>query len=145
MRPGERDRSHESTARRRVGRRRYAADRQLIAVGHEVVGISRSQATAQRMRTAGAEAVVADVLDHESLLAAVLGVRADAVMQQFTALGTTKMRQEFTAWRGTWYPTRPGPAAAVTVAPRNEIPQDRQPRVLIPLLGRYGEAGYRGA
>jgi nucleoside-diphosphate-sugar epimerase len=67
--------------------------RQLIAAGHEVVGITRSQANAARLRTAGAEAVVADVLDRENLLTAVRGVRADAVMHQLTALGTTKMRE----------------------------------------------------
>jgi len=67
--------------------------RQLIAAGHEVVGITRSQANAERLRTAGAEAVVADAMDRENLLAAVRDVRADAVMHQLTALGTTKMRQ----------------------------------------------------
>jgi nucleoside-diphosphate-sugar epimerase len=72
--------------------------RQLIVAGHEVVGISRSQANAERLRNAGAEAVVADVMDRESLLAAVQGVRADAVMHQLTALGTTKVRE---AMRGT--------------------------------------------
>src|SRR5438552_2462674 len=67
--------------------------RQLIAAGHQVVGISRSQANAERLRTAGAQAVVADVMDRESLLAALGGVRADAVMHQLTALGTTKIRE----------------------------------------------------
>jgi len=67
--------------------------RQLIVAGHQVVGITRSQANAERLRTAGAEAVVADVMDRESLLAAVRDVRADAVMHQLTALGTTKMRE----------------------------------------------------
>jgi nucleoside-diphosphate-sugar epimerase len=67
--------------------------RQLIAAGHEVVGITRSQANAGRLRTVGAEAVVADVMDRENLLAAVRDVRADAVMHQLTALGTRKMRQ----------------------------------------------------
>jgi nucleoside-diphosphate-sugar epimerase len=67
--------------------------RQLIAAGHGVVGISRSRANAERLRSAGAEAVVADVMDRESLLAAVRGVRADAVMHELTALGTTKVRQ----------------------------------------------------
>jgi nucleoside-diphosphate-sugar epimerase len=66
--------------------------RQLVAAGHEVVGITRSQANADRLRTAGAQAVVADVMDRESLLAAVRDVRADAVMHELTALGTTKMR-----------------------------------------------------
>ena len=72
--------------------------RQLIAAGHEVVGISRSQANAERLRTADVEAVVADVMDRERLLAAVRGVRADAVLHQLTALGTTKVRE---AMRGT--------------------------------------------
>src|SRR6266498_60609 len=67
--------------------------RQLIAAGHEVVGITRSQANAERLRNAGAEAVVADVMDRENLLAAVRDVRADAVMHQLTALGTRKMRE----------------------------------------------------
>jgi nucleoside-diphosphate-sugar epimerase len=67
--------------------------RQLIAAGHQVVGITRSQANAERLRTAGAQAVVADVMDWENLLAAVRNVRADAVMHQLTALGTTKMRE----------------------------------------------------
>src|SRR5215218_7007276 len=67
--------------------------RQLIAAGHQVIGITRSQANAERLRTAGAQPVVADVLDRESLLAAVRGVRADAVMHQLTALGTTKVRE----------------------------------------------------
>ena len=72
--------------------------RQLIAAGHQVVGITRSQANAERLRNAGAEAVVTDVMDRESLLGALRGVRADAVMHQLTALGTTKMRE---AMRGT--------------------------------------------
>jgi len=67
--------------------------RQLIAGGHEVVGITRRPASAERLRAAGAEAVVADVMDRDGLLAALREVRADAVMHQLTALGTTKMRE----------------------------------------------------
>ena len=66
--------------------------RQLIAAGHQVVGITRSQANAERLRTTGAEAVVADVMDRENLLTAVRDMRADAVMHQLTALGTMRMR-----------------------------------------------------
>ena len=51
--------------------------RQLIAAGHPVVGITRSQGNAERLRAAGAEAVVADVMDRENLLTAVHDVRAD--------------------------------------------------------------------
>jgi nucleoside-diphosphate-sugar epimerase len=67
--------------------------RQLITAGHQAVGITRSQANAERLRTVGADAVVADVLDRENLLTAVRDVRADAVIHQMTALGTTKIRE----------------------------------------------------
>ena len=53
----------------------------LHAAGHEVVGISRSRANAERLRSTGARAVVADVLDRQNLLDAVRGERADAVIQ----------------------------------------------------------------
>jgi nucleoside-diphosphate-sugar epimerase len=66
--------------------------RQLLAAGHEVVGITRSQTNADRLRTGGVQPVVADVMDRENLLAAVRGERADAVIHELTALGTTKMR-----------------------------------------------------
>jgi nucleoside-diphosphate-sugar epimerase len=71
--------------------------RQLVAAGHQVVGVTRSQANAERLRTGGAEAVVADVLNREELLSAVRDVRADAVVHQLTALGTTKMRDAMRA------------------------------------------------
>ncbi|MBX6357138.1 MAG: NAD(P)-dependent oxidoreductase [Micromonosporaceae bacterium] len=67
--------------------------RQLIAAGHQVVGITRSAANAERLRNAGAEVVVADVMDRGDLLAALRGVAADAVVHQLTNLGTTKIRQ----------------------------------------------------
>ena len=66
--------------------------RQLLTAGHEVVGITRSTATAERLRTAGVEPVVADVLNRANLLAALRDVRADAVMHELTALGTTRVR-----------------------------------------------------
>jgi nucleoside-diphosphate-sugar epimerase len=66
---------------------------QLIAAGHQVVGITRSEANAARLRTAGAEAVVADVMNRDNLLAAVREVRADAVIHELTNLGGKKMRQ----------------------------------------------------
>jgi nucleoside-diphosphate-sugar epimerase len=72
--------------------------RQLIAAGHQVVGITRSPASAERLRALGAEAVVADVMVRDSLLPAVRDVRADAVMHQLTALGGFKVRD---AMKGT--------------------------------------------
>src|SRR5688572_10046005 len=69
--------------------------RHLIAAGHQVVGITRSKANAERLWHAGAEAVVADVMDRQALLDAVREVRADAVIHQLTNLGTTNMRKAF--------------------------------------------------
>jgi nucleoside-diphosphate-sugar epimerase len=66
--------------------------RQLIAAGHQVVGITRSQGNAERLRSAGVEVVVADVMDRDNLLTGVRDVRADAVMHQLTALGSKKIR-----------------------------------------------------
>ena len=67
---------------------------QLLAAGHEVLGITRSKASAERLRARGADAVVADVLDRDALLARLEGQRADAVMNQLTALATPPLRYE---------------------------------------------------
>jgi nucleoside-diphosphate-sugar epimerase len=66
---------------------------QLIGAGHQVVGVTRSQANAERLRAAGATAVVADVLRREDLLAAVRDVQADAAIHEMTALSTMKVRR----------------------------------------------------
>jgi nucleoside-diphosphate-sugar epimerase len=66
--------------------------RQLLTAGHEVVGLTRSPANAERLRGAGVQPVVADVLNRANLLAALRDVHADAVMHELTALGTVKMR-----------------------------------------------------
>jgi 2-alkyl-3-oxoalkanoate reductase len=58
----------------------------LIAAGHEVTGMTRSAANAQRLRTAGAEATVADALDAQATREAALAARPDAVLHQLTAI-----------------------------------------------------------
>lgn len=73
--------------------------RQLIAAGHQVVGITRSQHNAERLWNAGAETVVADAMDRENLLTALRGVQADAVIHELTTLGSTKNPRK--ALRGT--------------------------------------------
>ena len=59
---------------------------QLIAAGHAVIGLSRSTGGAERIDAAGAQAVVADVLDGPGLLRVLAGVRADAVLHEATAI-----------------------------------------------------------
>jgi nucleoside-diphosphate-sugar epimerase len=58
----------------------------LIAAGHEVTGMTRSEESAERMRSAGAAAVVADVFDEQRVRAAVAEARPEAVVHQLTAL-----------------------------------------------------------
>jgi nucleoside-diphosphate-sugar epimerase len=64
----------------------------LRAAGHHVIGITRSPASAARLQAQGADAVVADVLDREALLAAVRSLGADAVIHELTALRKPPLR-----------------------------------------------------
>jgi nucleoside-diphosphate-sugar epimerase len=63
----------------------------LLDAGHDVVGLTRSESGARRLRDAGAASVQADLLDGPGLLAALGGCRADAVIHQATALTRTPM------------------------------------------------------
>jgi nucleoside-diphosphate-sugar epimerase len=60
--------------------------RALIASGHEVLGITRTPGKSSLLSDLGARPIVADVMDRESLLRAVDGLRADAVVHALTAL-----------------------------------------------------------
>jgi 2-alkyl-3-oxoalkanoate reductase len=58
----------------------------LVAAGHEVTGTTRSAASAEAIRAAGARAALLDVLDADALTAAVREAGAEAVIHQLTAL-----------------------------------------------------------
>jgi 2-alkyl-3-oxoalkanoate reductase len=58
----------------------------LLAAGHEVTGMTRSEEGAERIRTAGARAAVVDVFDREALRAAVGESGAEVVIHELTAL-----------------------------------------------------------
>ncbi len=60
--------------------------RQLVEAGHQVTGMTRTPAKAERLRELGAEPVVADALDREAVMAAVLEARPDVVVHQLTAI-----------------------------------------------------------
>ncbi|MEV4623614.1 NAD(P)-dependent oxidoreductase [Asanoa sp. NPDC049573] len=64
----------------------------LVAFGHEVIGITRLLANTRRLEAFGAEPLVADVLDREGLLRAVSGMKADAVINECTALTKPPLR-----------------------------------------------------
>ena len=58
----------------------------LIAAGHEVTGMIRSESGAAGVRAQGADVVLADGLDAEAVKAAVVSVRPEVVVHQMTAL-----------------------------------------------------------
>lgn len=60
--------------------------RQLVAAGHEVVGMTRREERAGEIRGAGAEAVVCDVFDAEALREAVMAAKPEVVLHALTAL-----------------------------------------------------------
>jgi nucleoside-diphosphate-sugar epimerase len=58
----------------------------LVRAGHEVVGTTRTPAKGERLRAAGAEPLVLDVLDAKATREAVERVAPDAIVHQATAL-----------------------------------------------------------
>jgi uncharacterized protein YbjT (DUF2867 family) len=58
----------------------------LIAAGHEVTGMTRSEARAEKVRAAGADAAVVDVFDAYALRTAVDRASPEVIVHQLTAL-----------------------------------------------------------
>jgi nucleoside-diphosphate-sugar epimerase len=59
----------------------------LVEAGHSVTGMTRSPDKAETVRAAGAEAVVADALDRETVVEAVRKAKPEVVVHELTALG----------------------------------------------------------
>jgi nucleoside-diphosphate-sugar epimerase len=59
---------------------------QLLADGHEVVGMTRTPAKAEALRDVGVEPVVADALDAAAVKRAVVEAQPQAVLHQLTAI-----------------------------------------------------------
>jgi len=64
--------------------------RKLVDDGHEVTGMTRTEAKAQLLRDLGATSVVADALDRDAVTAAVLAARPEVVVHQLTAITAMK-------------------------------------------------------
>jgi 2-alkyl-3-oxoalkanoate reductase len=71
----------------------------LLAEGHEVAGMTRSAGRVEQLRAAGAEAVVADAFDADTLKRVVAEARPDAVIHQLTSIppriDPRKMERDF--------------------------------------------------
>jgi nucleoside-diphosphate-sugar epimerase len=64
----------------------------LVAGGHEVHGMTRTESKQGMLRELGAVPVVADALDPDQVAAAVARARPDVIVHQLTALGGEGMR-----------------------------------------------------
>jgi len=65
----------------------------LVASGHRVIGMTRTPLKADDLRAAGAEPVIADALDRDAVMKAVMLAQPDAVVHQMTALsGMTNLK-----------------------------------------------------
>ncbi len=59
----------------------------LVSAGHSVVGLTRTPAKQALLTGIGAEAAVADALDRDAVIAAVVAASPDVVVHEVTALG----------------------------------------------------------
>jgi nucleoside-diphosphate-sugar epimerase len=64
----------------------------LVAAGHEVHGMTRSESKQAMLSELGAEPVVADALDPDQVADAVGRARPDVIVHQLTAIGAIDMR-----------------------------------------------------
>jgi nucleoside-diphosphate-sugar epimerase len=67
----------------------------LVDAGHDVTGTTRTPVKAELLRAAGAEPVIADGLDRDAIVAAVVAARPDAIVHQLTALGDMSSLRDF--------------------------------------------------
>lgn len=67
----------------------------LVAAGHSVIGTTRSAAKTDLVRRLGAETVVADGLDADSMRAAVIAAKPNAVIHQMTDLAAATDLRHF--------------------------------------------------
>jgi nucleoside-diphosphate-sugar epimerase len=94
---------------------------QLVAAGHEVHGMTRSESKRELLRDLGAVPVVADALDPDQVAAAVAHAKPDAIVHELTALGALDIRRMEESFaetnelrtRGTDYLLSAGRAAGV--------------------------------
>ncbi len=58
----------------------------LVAARHEVIGMTRKKEEAQALRERGAEGMVLNALDADAVMAAIAGIRPDAIIDELTSL-----------------------------------------------------------
>ena len=78
--------SHEGFSRRATGVLGRALVPQLVAQGHEVIGMTRSASKQGLVRSLGARPVVADALDPDAVAQAVASAEPEVIVHELTAL-----------------------------------------------------------
>ncbi len=68
---------------------------QLLTSGHEVVAMTRSPGKSDELRSLGAEVAIADALNRDSVLQAVMRAEPEVVVHQLTALTAVKSFKNF--------------------------------------------------
>ncbi len=68
---------------------------QLIAAGHDVTAMTRSEQTAGRLRAFGATAVAADALERNEVMQAVMRAEPEVMIHQLTGLAGVKSLKNF--------------------------------------------------
>jgi nucleoside-diphosphate-sugar epimerase len=64
----------------------------LVAAGHRVTGMTRSESKRELLWDLGAEPVVADALDPDQVAEAVAAVQPEVIVHELTAIGTLDLR-----------------------------------------------------
>ena len=67
----------------------------LVAAGHEVTATTRTPGKVAQLREAGAEPVVVDGLDRETVIAAVRAAAPEVIVHEMTALGDMRNLRKF--------------------------------------------------
>ena len=70
---------------------------QLLARGHNVVALTRTQERAQSLAAQGIESAIADVFDADAVKAAIAHAQPEVVIEQLTALPKTYTRESMNA------------------------------------------------
>jgi 2-alkyl-3-oxoalkanoate reductase len=68
---------------------------QLVAAGYQVVAMTRSANNVDALRAAGAEPAVADALDRDAVMQAVLRAKPEVIIDELTALTGVKNYKKF--------------------------------------------------
>jgi nucleoside-diphosphate-sugar epimerase len=131
---------------------------QLVAAGHEVTGMTRSEERAERIRAVGATAVVADVFDEDRVRSAMAEAEPEVIVHQLTSLpdrlnfrdssiydATNRLRGEGTrilidAAKAAGSRRMVAQSIAFIYAPRGDWVKDEEAPLIDDLPGPFGEA-----